>query len=137
MDYCQERCYGRSWHGYLLAHTQSFLFPSSSSFLSFSIAQIRGQSPVSSRSSVPYHRDRDKILKLPTPHGLGGLGLEKATQYLEIQVKLWPKGTFKLSQVKLRSRQVKSSLRPHQPSRSSQVKSSRVYDHNNLQLKFS
>src|SRR5437667_2808647 len=79
MDYCQERCYGRSWHGYLLAHTQSFLFPSSSSFLSFSIVQIRGQSPVSSRSSVPYYRDRDKILKLPTPHGLGGLGLEKAT----------------------------------------------------------
>src|SRR5437667_4505987 len=59
MDYCQERCYGRSWHGYLLAHTRSFLFPSSSSFLSFSIAQIRGQIPVSLRSSVPYHRDRD------------------------------------------------------------------------------
>src|SRR6266496_1630243 len=55
---------------------------SSSSFLSFSIAQIRGQIPVSLRSSVPYHRDRDKILKLPTPHGLGGFGLEKATQYL-------------------------------------------------------
>src|SRR5947208_4257961 len=59
IDYCQERCYGRSWHGYLLAHTQLFLFPSSSSFLSFSIAQIRGQSLVSLRSSVPYHRDRD------------------------------------------------------------------------------
>src|SRR6266496_2752801 len=29
-----------------------------------------------------FHRDRDKILKLPTPHGLGGFGLEKATQYL-------------------------------------------------------
>src|SRR6266496_2809011 len=54
MDYCQERCYGRSWHGYLLAHTRSFLFPSSSSFLSFSIAQIRGQSSVSSRSSAPF-----------------------------------------------------------------------------------
>src|SRR5947208_16182574 len=93
MDYCQERCYGRSWYGYLLAHTQSFLFPSSSSFLSFSIAQIRGQSRVSSRSSMPYHRDRDKILKLPTPHGLGGLWLEKATQYLKTSC-----------QVKLRSR---------------------------------
>src|SRR6266480_3744484 len=107
MDYYQERCYGRSWHGYLLAHTQSFLFPSSSSFLSFSIAQIRGQIPVSLRSSVPYHRDRDKILKLPTPHRLGGLGLEKATQYLKTS-----------SQVKLRSRP-------------SQVKSSQVQDHTN------
>src|SRR6266480_3733370 len=56
-----------------------------------------------------FHRDRDKILKLPTPHGLGGLGLEKATQYLKTS-----------SQVKLRSR-------------SCQAKSSRVYDHNNLQ----
>src|SRR6266480_861833 len=49
MDYCQERCYGRSWHGYLLAHIQSFLFPSSSSFLSLVLHKYEGR--------VLFHQD--------------------------------------------------------------------------------